>query len=41
MLVLDRGDVNLTFKRYLETPVRLMIERDHSSERKAMARMPR
>ena len=28
-LVLDRGDVNLTFKRYLETPVRLVIERDH------------
>jgi 2,5-dihydroxypyridine 5,6-dioxygenase len=28
-LVLDRGDVNLTFKRYLESPVRLIIERDH------------
>jgi 2,5-dihydroxypyridine 5,6-dioxygenase len=28
-LVLDRGDVNLTFKRYLESPVRLVIERDY------------
>ncbi|MBV8916262.1 MAG: 2,5-dihydroxypyridine 5,6-dioxygenase [Acetobacteraceae bacterium] len=28
-LVLDRGDLNLTFKRYLESPVRLIIERDH------------
>jgi 2,5-dihydroxypyridine 5,6-dioxygenase len=28
-LVLDRGDVNLTFKRYLADPVRLSIERDH------------
>jgi 2,5-dihydroxypyridine 5,6-dioxygenase len=27
-LVLDRGDVNLTFKRYLETPVTLRIEND-------------
>lgn len=27
-LVLDRGDVNLTFKRYLETPVTLHIEND-------------
>ena len=27
-LVLDRGDVNLTFKRYLETPVRFTIEND-------------
>jgi len=27
-LVLDRGDVNLTFKRYLQDPVRLLIERD-------------
>src|SRR5438067_6339821 len=25
-LVLDRGDVNLTFKRYLESPVRLTLE---------------
>ncbi len=28
-LVLDRGDVNLTFKRYLLDPVRLRIENDH------------
>lgn len=28
-LVLDRGDVNLTFKRYLQDAVRLMIEDDH------------
>lgn len=28
-LVLDRGDVNLTFKRYLQDPVRLSIENDH------------
>jgi 2,5-dihydroxypyridine 5,6-dioxygenase len=28
-LVLDRGDVNLTFKRYLETPVRLTLESDY------------
>ena len=28
-LVLDRGDVNLTFKRYLQDPVRLRIEDDH------------
>jgi 2,5-dihydroxypyridine 5,6-dioxygenase len=28
-LVLDRGDVNLTFKRYLEAPVRLTIESDY------------
>lgn len=28
-LVLDRGDVNLTFKRYLESGVRLTIERDY------------
>lgn len=27
-LVLDRGDVNLTFKRYLETPVELQVEAD-------------
>jgi 2,5-dihydroxypyridine 5,6-dioxygenase len=27
-LVLDRGDVNLTFKRYLETPIRLSVEND-------------
>ena len=28
-LVLDRGDVNLTFKRYLADPVRLVIDDDH------------
>ncbi|NWG73109.1 MAG: peptidase M29, partial [Rubrivivax sp.] len=28
-LVLDRGDVNLTFKRYLADPVRLLIDDDH------------
>jgi 2,5-dihydroxypyridine 5,6-dioxygenase len=28
-LVLDRGDVNLTFKRYLADPVRLAIADDH------------
>lgn len=28
-LVLDVGDVNLTFKRYLETPVRMRIEGDY------------
>ena len=29
-LVLDRGDVNLTFKRYLQDPVHLLIENDHA-----------
>ena len=29
VLVLDAGDVNLTFKRYLESPVRLKIEHDY------------
>ena len=29
-LVLDRGDVNLTFKRYLQDPVRLLIANDHA-----------
>jgi len=29
-LVLDRGDVNLTFKRYLQDPVRLVIENDRA-----------
>ncbi|MBK1660705.1 M29 family metallopeptidase [Paracraurococcus ruber] len=29
VLVLDAGDANLTFKRYLERPVRLTIEDDH------------
>lgn len=28
-LVLDRGDINLTFKRYLESPVRLKLEADY------------
>jgi 2,5-dihydroxypyridine 5,6-dioxygenase len=28
-LVLDRGDINLTFKRYLETPLRFTIEKDY------------
>jgi 2,5-dihydroxypyridine 5,6-dioxygenase len=28
-LVLDAGDVNLTFKRYLESPVRLTVEADY------------
>jgi 2,5-dihydroxypyridine 5,6-dioxygenase len=28
-LVLDRGDINLTFKRYLEAPIRLTLERDY------------
>ena len=28
-LVLDAGDVNLTFKRYLESPVRLTLEGDY------------
>ncbi len=27
-IVLDRGDINLTFKRYLESPIRLTIEKD-------------
>lgn len=31
-LVLDRGDVNLTFKRYLADPVRLLIADDHVTE---------
>jgi 2,5-dihydroxypyridine 5,6-dioxygenase len=28
-LVLDRGDVNLTFKRYLDAPIRLTLEHDY------------
>lgn len=28
-LVMDRGDVNLTFKRYLEAPIRLTVEDDY------------
>jgi 2,5-dihydroxypyridine 5,6-dioxygenase len=31
-LVLDRGDVNLAFKRYLNDPVRLVIENDFCTE---------
>lgn len=31
-LVLGRGDVNLTFKRYLDSPVRLRIESDYVVE---------
>ncbi len=31
-LVLDAGDINLTFKRYLETPVRFTIENDYVTE---------
>ena len=27
--MLDRGDINLTFKRYLEAPVRLTLEADY------------
>ena len=29
-LVLDKGDANLTFKRYLQEPVKLVIEDDHA-----------
>lgn len=32
LLVLDRGDLNLTFKRYLEAPVTLVIEDDHVTD---------
>jgi 2,5-dihydroxypyridine 5,6-dioxygenase len=28
-LVLNRGDINLTFKRYLEAPIRLTLEQDY------------
>lgn len=28
-LVLDQGDVNLTFKRYLESPVIITVDKDH------------
>jgi len=31
-LVLDEGDINLTFKRYLEKPVKLIIENDYVVE---------
>jgi len=29
VLVLDTGDINITFKRYLEKPIRLVIDRDY------------
>jgi 2,5-dihydroxypyridine 5,6-dioxygenase len=29
LLVLDRGDVNLTFKRYIESPIKLTLEDDY------------
>jgi 2,5-dihydroxypyridine 5,6-dioxygenase len=29
VLVLDAGDINITFKRYLEKPIRLVIEKDY------------
>jgi 2,5-dihydroxypyridine 5,6-dioxygenase len=29
VLVLDEGDINITFKRYLEKPIRLVIEQDY------------
>ncbi len=29
VLVLDAGDINITFKRYLETAIRLVIEKDY------------
>lgn len=29
VLVLDEGDINITFKRYLEKPIRLIIEKDY------------
>ncbi|AOL22621.1 2,5-dihydroxypyridine 5,6-dioxygenase [Erythrobacter litoralis] len=29
VLVLDEGDINITFKRYLEKPIRLVIEKDY------------
>lgn len=31
-LVLDRGDINLTFKRYLEAPVRLTLTDDYVTD---------
>ena len=39
-LVLDTGDVNLTFKRYLEAPVALTIEDDYVTAIGARAPMP-
>jgi 2,5-dihydroxypyridine 5,6-dioxygenase len=32
ILVLDRGDINLTFKRYIETPVRLTLQSDYVTQ---------
>ena len=32
VLVMDRGDINLTFKRYLESPVRLAVRDDFVTE---------
>ncbi len=29
ILVLDEGDINITFKRYLEKPIRLVVETDY------------
>src|ERR1043165_3669403 len=31
-LVMDRGDVNLTFKRYLEAPIRLILKDDYVTD---------
>src|SRR5215470_6507877 len=31
-LVLDRGDVNLTFKRYLEAPIKLTLDQDYVTQ---------
>lgn len=31
-VVMDRGDINLTFKRYLESPVELIYEKDYAVE---------
>jgi len=31
-IVMDRGDINLTFKRYLESPVELRFEKDYAVE---------
>jgi 2,5-dihydroxypyridine 5,6-dioxygenase len=31
-LVLDRGDVNLTFKRYIEAPIRLTLAQDYITQ---------
>jgi 2,5-dihydroxypyridine 5,6-dioxygenase len=30
--VLNRGDINLTFKRYLESPIRLTLEKDYVTD---------